>query len=163
MAAGLCRRFSLWLAVVLSICLVSVAGFGWSSPASKIIGSVENAIAKKEKEAPSKPRATRTLYKPQEENPEQFELEVLLLEKEIQEATKARLDLQRVNQFLEEDVEATEKLPTSDWQVSMAAGGVAAAATLGVTDNWTLAAISLVTVYVIANGDPLEEQTPAGE
>lgn len=108
-------------------------------------------------ETPS-PRATRTLWKP-----DVSDEEVLAIEKEIRESTKARLDLKRVEELLEDDLEAEEKKVSSDWQVSLAAGSVAGLLTVGTTDNWTMAMLALFSVYFIANGDPLEEQTPAGE
>jgi len=162
------RGFSVLLmavfAIMLSVCLVSVTGFGVSMPVSSFMGSTKSPtkLNAKKSEAIVKPRATRTIYKPKaDENGVQAE--VLAIEREIQESTKARLDLKRVSELLEDDVEAEERAETSDWQVSLAAGSVAAAVTLGTTDNWTLATFALVSVYVIANGDPLEEQTPAGE
>jgi hypothetical protein len=88
---------------------------------------------------------------------------VLAIEKEIRESTKARLDLQRVEKLLEDDLEVEEKAIAPDWQVSLAAGSVAGLLTVGTTENWALAMFALVSVYLIANGDPLEEQTPVGE
>ena len=169
MMARRSRDFSVCLSVLLAVCLciVGVTGFGVSTSASRYAGSprqTRSTLCAKKTEA-LKPRATRTLYKPKgdESDVKLLDKEVLAIEREIQESTKARLDLQRVSELLEDDVEAEEMAATADWQVSLAAGSVAAAVTLGTTDNWTLATFALVSVYVIANGDPLEEQTPAGE
>lgn len=162
--------------VLVSFFAVAVHGFGLSSLGPR--SSVKLA-AKKTKEpratevifSPEKdengaqiPRATRTLYKPRStEVIGVSETEVLAIEREIQESTKARLDMKRVAELLEDDVEAEEQTATSDWEVSLAAGGVAAIVALGTTDSWVLATIALASVYFLANGDPLEEQTPAGE
>lgn len=157
------RDFSLFLSVLLAafLCSTDVTGFGVSSPVSTYKRSSKTLSTL----CALKPRATRTLYKPKgdESDGKLLDIEVLAIEREIQESTKARLDLQRVSELLEDDVEVEEMAATSDWQVSLAAGSVAAAVTLGTTDNWTLATFALVSVYVLANGDPLEEQTPAGE
>jgi hypothetical protein len=91
------------------------------------------------------------------------EHELMLLEREIQESTKAQLDLRRVAEILEDDGSSNANAPVDSWQVSLAAGSVAGAITLGVTDSWILAVIALSGTFVVAGGDPLEEQTPAGE
>jgi hypothetical protein len=108
------------------------------------------------------------LYKPkppqEDRNLAPLDNELLLLEREIQESTKAELDLRRVAEILEDDGSSNyANAPVDSWQVSLAAGSVAGAVTLGVTDNWLLAVIALSGTFVVASGDPLEEQTPAGE
>lgn len=108
-------------------------------------------------------RATRTLYKPKHQE-EKLVYEVMELEKDIRESTKARLDMQRVAEILEDDTTSTGKARhAEDWQVSLASGSVAALATLGITDSWTFAVLAFTGTYILANGDPLEEQAPYGE
>lgn len=154
------RGFPFLLALVVTGCLVvGVTGFASTTSSSLSVKNVIELYAKKTKEPPAPPRATRTLWKPDVST----DAEVLAIEKEIRESTKARLDLQRVEKLLEDDVEVEEKAISSDWQVSLAAGSVAGVLTVGTTDNWTLAMFALVSVYLLANGDPLEEQTPVGE
>lgn len=152
--------FPFLLALVVTGCLVlGVTGFVCTTTRSLSVKNMVELYAKKTPEPPAPPRATRTLWKPDVST----DAEVLAIEREIRESTKARLDLQRVEKLLEEDVQVEEKAISSDWQVSFAAGSVAGILTIGATDNWTLAMLALVSVYLLANGDPLEEQTPVGE
>lgn len=152
--------FPPFLAFVVTACLaVGATGFVSTAPTSLSVKNSVQLCAKKTQEPPAPPRATRTLWKPDVST----DAEVLAIEREIRESTKARLDLQRVEKLLEDDLQVEEKAITSDWQVSLSAGSVAGLLTVGTTDNWTLAMFALVSVYLLANGDPLEEQTPAGE
>jgi hypothetical protein len=165
----------LCLALLLTTCIFGVYGFSTSPPTErKHLRSSVELFAKKPlpfraTTSLSSPdiRATRSLYKPKPPEDDldlaQLDHELLQLEKEIQESTKVRLDLRRVSQILEEDGTSNAMAPVDGWQVSLAAGSVAGAVTLGVTDSWILAVLALSVTFVIANGDPLEENTPAGE
>lgn len=176
----------LLIGLCLSACLVSVTGFAPTRAsefrstsalnarrvtevirATEVISSkADQEEKRREKKKIENPfaRATRTLYKPRAtEVIGVSDAELLKIEREIQESTKARLDVQRVEAMLEDDMEAEERTTTSDWEVSMAAGGVAGVVAFATTDNLALASIALVGVFLLANGDPLEEQTPAGE
>ena len=113
-------------------------------------------------EKPVPHRVTRSLYKPKHQE-EKLVYEVTELEKDIRASTKARLDMQRVAEILEEDTASKGKTHAEDWQVSLAASSVAAAATFGITDSWTFAVLAFAGTYILANGDPLEEQAPYGE
>lgn len=151
------RGFPSLLAVVVTACFaLGVTGFVSTTPTSRS-GKISVGIFAKETEELPPTRRTRTLWKP-----DVSDAEVLAIEKEIRESTKARLDLQRVEKLLEDDLEVEEKAIAPDWQVSLAAGSVAGLLTVGTTENWALAMFALVSVYLIANGDPLEEQTPVG-
>ena len=153
--------FPFFLAFVVTACLVlGINGFvSTLSTSLSVKNSVALHVRKTQVVTQDPHRATRTLWKPDVST----DAEVLAIEREIRESTKARLDLKRVEKLLEDDLQVEEKAITSDWQVSLAAGSVAGLLTVGTTDNWTLAMFALVSVYLLANGDPLEEQTPVGE
>lgn len=154
--------FGLFVGLLLATFLCIAASFCPSRAFTNNADMRNSAVVRAK---PEKPRATRTLYKPQQDD--LFELtelnkEMILLEKEITESTKAKLDLKRVSDWMEEDAATTANIHADAWQVSLAAGGMAAAVTLTTTNSLTLAVLSGAGVYVLANGDPLQEQSPVG-
>lgn len=87
---------------------------------------------------------------------------MLALERDVMETTKARLDLKRVNDaFLEDDDDAIG--PIDAWKVALAAGLVTSfACNAFLLHSLVLSSIAGVIVFVLANGDPLEEDSVAG-
>jgi hypothetical protein len=84
-----------------------------------------------------------------------------IIEREVMESTRAKLDLQRVTKTLLND-ELPLRSSLTTWQVALAASGSGGAAAFFLLHNWILSGIVLVYIFVVANGDPLEEESIAG-
>ncbi|KAI2491729.1 hypothetical protein MHU86_22838 [Fragilaria crotonensis] len=87
--------------------------------------------------------------------------EMLALEREVIESTKAKLDLKRINDaFLEEDDMIG---PNDAWKVALAAALVASVASNTLLfHSLVLSSTVGMVVFFVANGDPLEEDSVAG-
>jgi hypothetical protein len=88
------------------------------------------------------------------------------LERDVVESTRARLDLQRVQEaFLEEEYDYgyIQERPVESWKVALSAGIVSSvAANFLLFHSFILSSMVCVAVFFIANGDPLEEDSVAG-
>ena len=106
-------------------------------------------------------RSSSLLHEKSQKSPSKNEM--LALERDVMESTKARLDLKRINDaFLEEDNQQGP-IDAAAWKVALAAGLASAfAANMLLLHNLILSFIVCVAVFVVANGDPLEEDSIAG-
>jgi hypothetical protein len=88
------------------------------------------------------------------------------LERDVVESTRARLDLQRVQEaFLEKEYDYgyIQERPVESWKVALSAGIVSSvAANFLLLHSFILSSVVCVAVFLIANGDPLEEDSVAG-
>lgn len=86
-----------------------------------------------------------------------------VIEQEIIASAQARLDSKRLLELLNT---AGDKEPTAgavaQWKIAVAAGGVGSALALGATHSLVVSAVTLVILFVVANGDPLEDDSLAG-
>lgn len=87
--------------------------------------------------------------------------DILALERDVLESTRARLDVRRVNEvFLEE--EYPESVRLDQWKVALAAGTVAFLGANAMVNSFTVSSVICVAVFIVANGDPMEEDSVAG-
>jgi hypothetical protein len=94
-----------------------------------------------------------------------IEKEIAALEKEVMESTRAKLDLQRVTRSLldEDDSESDyASVPLEGWKVALAAASVVALGSFFIFHDALISAVVLTAIFLVANGDPLEEDTLAG-
>lgn len=89
------------------------------------------------------------------------EKNMAIIEREVMESTRAKLDLQKVTKTLLDD-ELPFRSSVATWQVALAASGSGGAAAFFLLHNWILSGIVLVYIFVVANGDPMEEESIAG-
>lgn len=87
--------------------------------------------------------------------------EISTLEREVAASVRARLDLNRVSGLLDNKGTADIE-PYSSWKVALAAGGVASAFTYSFSHNGVISALIWAAVFLVANGDPLDEDSVAG-
>jgi len=88
--------------------------------------------------------------------------DISALEKEVWSSTQARLDMQRVSSLLDDDFVKPGEDPYSPFKVALSAGGVSSLLSFALFHNLGFSGLVLISVFFIANGDPLEEDSVAG-
>jgi hypothetical protein len=96
-----------------------------------------------------------------------WESEIGALEKEVVASTKAKLDLKRVTQALDantssnEDPEKTAIL-AEPWKIATAAAIAASSFAFVTTSSYFVSLLALIGVFLVASGDPVDEQGAFG-
>lgn len=88
--------------------------------------------------------------------------EMSIIEREVMESTRATLDLQRVTRTLFDDELKPTRVPLVGWKVALAAGSAGGVAAFLVLHNLIVSGTIGASIFLVANGDPLEEETVAG-
>jgi Flp pilus assembly protein TadB len=90
---------------------------------------------------------------------------IVKLEQEVLESTRRRLDLQSVLRIFDrtERQEEMRKSHSSNWNVALAAGTVAAGVSFTTFHSLAVSGVMMVAVFFVALRDPLEEDSVAGK
>jgi hypothetical protein len=95
------------------------------------------------------------------------ELEIVALEKEVFASTKAELDLKRVTQALDANISSNEDpektaILAEPWKISTAAAIAASSFAFVTTNSYFVSLLALIGVFLLASGDPVDEQGAFG-
>ena len=93
---------------------------------------------------------------------EMGEKELVIIELEVMESTRAKLDLQRVTRTLLDDEVKPTRVPLAGWKVALAAGSVGGVGAFLLLHSLIVSGTIFTLIFFVANGNPLEEETVAG-